>query len=107
MVKRQIASTGEIVEDNQPAPGKPEAKGLVLEVKVYSPFKVYYAGEAASVSAVNATGPFDILPKHHNFITLLNPCDLTIRTTEGDKIFRITRGIMHVKKNNITVFLDI
>jgi hypothetical protein len=36
---------------------------LSMHVKVYSPFKDYYDGQAFSISAENATGPFDILPK--------------------------------------------
>jgi hypothetical protein len=30
-------------------------------LKVYSPFKIYFDGAVQSVSAVNDTGPFDIL----------------------------------------------
>ena len=51
-----------------------------MAVKVYAPFKVYFEGDAMSVSAVNDTGPFDILPKHHILFYLEyrlacgNPC---------------------------------
>jgi F0F1-type ATP synthase epsilon subunit len=82
--------------------------GKNMAVKVYSPFKVYYDGLALSVSAESKTGPFDILPKHHNFITLLEPCDLTIRVEgQDDQIIPITGGIMHVKADQVTVFLDV
>jgi hypothetical protein len=81
---------------------------LSMRVKVHSPFRIYYDGPAFSISAENATGPFDILPKHHNFISLLTPCDLIIRTvTQGSQKVRITGGIMHVKADAIIVFLDI
>lgn len=81
---------------------------LSMHVKVYSPFKDYYDGEAFSISAENATGPFDILPKHHNFISLLQPCDVTIRTTGHDeRVIRISGGLMHVKADQVIVFLDI
>lgn len=88
------------------APPKPPEK-LSIRAKVYSPFKVYFDDEALSISAVNATGPFDILPRHHNFITLLLPCELLIRTSRGDQKIRIGGGIMHVKSDKITVFLDV
>lgn len=85
-----------------------ESGKLVMAVKVHSPFREYYDGEAFSVSAENATGPFDILPKHHNFISLLLPCDLTIRTvTKGEQKIRISGGIMHVKADELIVFLDV
>jgi F0F1-type ATP synthase epsilon subunit len=78
-----------------------------LHVKVYSPFQTYFDRDALSISAVNSTGPFDILPRHHNFITLLNPCELVIGTVDGKQRIRIARGIMHVKANQVVVFLDI
>lgn len=80
-----------------------------MEVKVYSPFRDYFDGRAFSVSAVNATGPFDILPQHHNFISLLSACDLVVRTVkEGDdRRISISGGIMHVKANKVIVFLDV
>ncbi|MHB1865402.1 MAG: hypothetical protein ACYCPS_04580 [Candidatus Saccharimonadales bacterium] len=81
---------------------------LTMAIKVASPFTRYYDGHAFSLSAVNATGPFDILPKHHNFMSLLKPCTLTIRTTNGDvKKIVINGGLLHVKSDRVTVFLDI
>ena len=81
---------------------------LSMQVKVHSPFRVYYDGPAFSISAQNATGPFDVLPKHHNFISLLTPCDLIIRTvTQGSQKVHIDGGIMHVKADQLIVFLDI
>ena len=81
---------------------------LSMNVRVYSPFHDYYDGAAFSLTADNATGPFDILPKHHNFISLLEPCDLVIRTiNKGDQKIRISGGLMHVKADEVIVFLDI
>lgn len=104
MVLRQDASTGELRDDGQAATdnGKP-----TMHVKVYSPFKVYFDQNAYSISGVNATGPFDILPHHHNFITLLLPCELNIRTENGNPKVKIGGGVMHVKADQVTVFLDV
>ncbi len=78
-----------------------------MKVKVYSPYKVYFEGPAVSMSAESLTGPFDILPKHHNFITLLSPCDLVVRTSNNEEKFRIDGGVMHVKADDVVVFLDV
>jgi F0F1-type ATP synthase epsilon subunit len=104
MVMRTDASTGELVEDGQQSQtgGKP-----VMHVKVYSPFKVYFDQNAYSISGENATGPFDILPHHHNFITLLKPGELVLRTEAGEPKVRIAGGIMQVKADEVTVFLDV
>ncbi|GAC1391582.1 MAG: hypothetical protein NVSMB46_04660 [Candidatus Saccharimonadales bacterium] len=83
------------------------ANADVMHVKIYAPFKVYFDDNAHSISAVNDTGPFDILPKHHNFMTLLNPGEITARSDRGEEKIKINRGIMHVKANEVIVFLDV
>ena len=83
--------------------GKPS-----MAVKVYAPFQVYFEGDAYSVSAENATGPFDILPKHHNFLCMLVPCDLVVQPVKGSKkTIKIHRALMHVKANRVVVFMDV
>lgn len=78
-----------------------------MHVKVYAPYKVYYDDQAESISAENNTGAFDILPQHHNFMTLLSPCTIVVRNEGEEEKITIQRGIMHVKKNAVIVFLDI
>ena len=79
-----------------------------MKVKVYAPFRVYFDGPAESVSAINKTGPFDILPKHKNFMTLLSPGTIVVRSAEQpDFKLKIDRGVMHVKADKTTVFLDV
>jgi len=86
---------------------KQKLDSKTVNVKVYSPFRVYFNGPALSVSAENETGPFDVLPKHYNFMTLLNPGIITVRTEQKDQKFQIARGVMHVKNNGIIIFLDV
>lgn len=82
--------------------GKP-----MMAVKVYAPFQVYFEGDAYSVSGVNETGPFDVLPHHHNFLCMLTPCNLVIESPEGEKVIKITRALMHVKADRVVVFMDV
>lgn len=105
MAVRQEASTGELVDDGvknnaQHDPDK-------MEIKVYSPYQVYFDKQAYSISAVNDTGPFDILKGHHRFLTLLTPCELNIHTESGEEKIKISRGVMYVKEDKVTVFLDV
>lgn len=81
--------------------------GKNMYVKVYAPYKIYFDGEAQSISAENETGPFDILPKHHNFMTLLTPCDIVVRAENNEEVIPITQGVMHVKADQVIVFLDV
>lgn len=109
MAVRQEASTGEFVDDgsaplgdSQIVDGKP-----TMHLKIYSPFKVYFNAQAFSISAVNATGPFDILPKHHNFMSLINPCELHIFSPQGETRIRISGGLLFVQSDAVKVFLDV
>ncbi len=108
---RQDASTGEMVpvggsgeEDRQPAG---DSKKPVMQIKVYAPFKVYFEGEGYSISGINETGPFDILPHHHNFLCMLVPGEVVITTPFDVKRIKVTRALMHVKAEKVTVFVDI
>ncbi len=92
-------------EYSKAADGRP-----TMKARVYSPFKSYFDGVAFSLSATNKTGDFDILPHHHNFISLLIPCVVTIRTVENEEKpvkIKISGGILHVKADEVIVFLDV
>jgi F0F1-type ATP synthase epsilon subunit len=107
MAIRQDASTGKMIDDGQ-AISDVDADSDVLRIKVYSPFRTYFDDTARSLSAVSKTGPFDILPQHHNFISLLEPCDVTIVTNNGDsRIIKIATGVLHVRSNRATIMLDV
>lgn len=111
MAVRQDASTGKIVSDGK-KPEKPkdmvDDKGQpLMHVKVYSPFNTYFDEPAYSITATNHTGPFDILPRHHNFMTLISAGEMKIVAPTGDKTIRINRAVMHVKADEIVVFLDV
>jgi F0F1-type ATP synthase epsilon subunit len=102
--------------DETPQPPTPETAELekavsngrpTIAVKVYAPFKVYYEGAGYSLSAINETGPFDILPHHHKFLCMLVPCDLRIQTPDGEQVIKISRALMHVKSDSVTVFVDV
>ncbi len=98
-------------DSGEPVIEKTDSKiedGVNMHVKVYAPFKTYFDGMAESISAINDTGAFDILPKHHNFMTLISPCDIIVRTgPDKEEKIKINHGIMHVKADEVIVFLDV
>jgi F0F1-type ATP synthase epsilon subunit len=108
MAMRQDASTGQMVEDtSKETPKEVDPKKLTLDIKVYAAFQVYYEGKGYSISAVNETGPFDVLPHHHNFLCILMPCNLVIQSPAGKKTIKIARALMHVRAERVTVFIDV
>lgn len=107
---QQTASTEErkAVEDLAQSGAKLIDGKLSMRVQVYSPFRDYFDGPAFSISAENETGPFDILPHHHNFISLLPACEVVIRSVNGEESkILIGGGLMHVKADRVVIFLDV
>ena len=83
-------------------------KPPAMQVKVYAPFQVYFDGPADSLSATSETGPFDVLPHHKNFMSLLKTGNVTVRQKgKPDFVLTIDRGVLHVRSDKVTVFLDV
>ena len=82
--------------------GKP-----MMQVKVYAPFKNYFDEPAYSISAVNHTGPFDVLPHHHSFMTLIDPCEMVISAPNGETKIITKQAVMHVKADKVVVFMGV
>jgi hypothetical protein len=81
--------------------------GLLL-VKIYTPFQTFFEDDAESLSALNESGPFDILPGHHNFITMLKPCIVKVVNAEKEEQeIPINRGLMHISGDKLIIFLDV
>lgn len=78
-----------------------------FRVKIFSPYQVYYEGDAVSLSAINRAGPFDILPGHINFFSLLTGGQVTLNTGFQVLEFQIARGILRVSNNQVTLFADV
>jgi F0F1-type ATP synthase epsilon subunit len=84
-----------------------DAKAKKLHVRIQAPYRVYYDAKAQSVSAENKTGPFDVLPGHRNFITLLSDSDLRLINDDGVNVFRIQKAMMHVSRDEVVVFIGV
>jgi len=78
-----------------------------LRARVLSPTQTLYDGPALSVSATNRVGPFDILANHANFFSLLTEGNIVVNTGFQTYTFPIQHGIVKVKNNIVTLFIDI
>lgn len=78
-----------------------------FKVKIFSPYQTYYQGEAISLSAANRTGPFDILPGHINFFSLLTGGTVVVNTGFQQLEFQIGRGVVRVNRDDVTLFADV
>lgn len=98
-----MAEEAEVLAEQATKTDKP-----VLTVKIYAPFQVFYEGDAYSLSAENAVGPFDVLPGHHNFLCMLVPCDIKIDSPKkGNVTVKVNRALLHVHSDHVTVFMNV
>ncbi len=77
-----------------------------LRVTARSPFKIYYEGPARVVSAANQVGPFDILPGHADFFSVLTPSEVVIDAESNSINFPISNGIISVRGEEVMLFVN-
>lgn len=78
---------------------------MVLEV--ISPESTIFKGGVKAVSSINETGPFDLLPFHANFVTVIKQ-RLVIEPSRGrSQEIKVSRGVLYCYNNNVTVYLGI
>ena len=63
--------------------------------------------EVKAVSSFNESGPFDLLPLHENFISIIKD-KLIIHKKDGSaKEITLERGVLKIFENEISIFLGI
>lgn len=78
-----------------------------LQVVIKSRKKELYNDFASSVTSVNTTGAFDILPQHANFITLVKDFITVDEGLSTKQSFKLDRGVIRVKGDVVTAYLGI
>lgn len=79
-----------------------------LEVFVINPDEMIWSGKAKSVSSENSAGPFDILPQHANFVTMIKNKPIVIRTDTDQKIeYSYKSAVISVEKDKVLIYSDI
>ena len=66
-----------------------------------------FQGQVEAVSSFNDMGPFDVLPRHANFISLIKQAIILHLIDKTEKRIEITSGVMKVRENNLEVYLGI
>lgn len=79
----------------------------MLKLKIVSPEKVVYQGDVESVLVPGTKGSFEILNDHAPIISSLSEGKVEYSTTEGKKQFNIHGGFVEVKKNEVSLCLEL
>lgn len=78
-----------------------------LTVTIKNPERTEFEGQAAAVSSSNDSGPFDILPFHANFITLIKEV-IVIHQLDGKEVkIPLQQGIMKIYEDKVHVLIGI
>ena len=79
-----------------------------FQLMITNPERIFFEGEAYSLSSANNSGPFDILPNHAHFISLLNDATVEVVDKDNKKLaYKISRGLISAKDNSVRVFVDL
>jgi len=78
-----------------------------LFVQILSAKGVLWEGEAEAVSSVNSQGPFDLLPDHAHFISLVRKKPVVILMKDGEKSLKFDTAVIRLFDNKVTIYVDI
>lgn len=77
----------------------------LLTVRIDSPENLIWEGGAKSVSSTNSEGPFDILPQHAGFISLIEKKPIMIVTEDGKHLkFEYDRCVIYNQNNRVSIY---
>jgi F0F1-type ATP synthase epsilon subunit len=77
-----------------------------LLVMARAPFHIYYEGSARAVSAANSVGPFDVLPGHADFFSVMIEGEVSIQTDSDTISFPINGGVIGVRDDKVMLFVN-
>ena len=80
---------------------------MKLIVSVKATDKVLWEGEADSVSSTNSQGPFDVLPLHSNFISVIENKPIIVRIGKEKKEYTFPFSVMYAHSNKVQVFTNL
>lgn len=77
---------------------------MTFDLEILVPDGTVLRTQAASLQAADASGRFGLLPKHEPFLTLLTPCILEFRDSEGRTHFAAADGgVLLMEENRASV----
>ena len=88
------------------APEEVKGSDKTIMVDIRNRKDQFFRGEAKTVSSVNETGEFDVLPEHANFVTLIKAYVVVDKDLTTEKKFEIDGGVLAAKTDSVDVYLD-
>jgi len=80
---------------------------MSLTLKIISPERIVYIGDAESVIVPGTMGEFEILVNHAPIISSLEKGTVVYTNREGRQQLCITGGFVEVQKNNVSLCVEL
>ncbi|PTL32593.1 ATP synthase F1 subunit epsilon [Prevotella sp. oral taxon 376] len=78
----------------------------MLNLKIISPEKILFSGEVESVLVPGTVGEFEILKDHAPIISTLEKGRVVYTTANGKRQLNIQGGFVEVKRNEISLCVE-
>ena len=80
---------------------------MALLLKIVSPERVAFEGEVESVTVPGSSGQFEILANHAPIISSLEKGEVIYVTKTGQENLNILGGFVLVKKNEVSLCVEV
>lgn len=78
----------------------------MLKLKIVSPEKILYEGEATSVKVPGVLGGMEILQNHAPLISALTAGKVEYANAEGTEQIQVAGGFVEVLRNNVSLCIE-
>src|SRR6185503_21233787 len=79
---------------------------MAIHVEIVSAEGAIFSGDADMVFAPARAGEIGIAPRHAPLLTTLKPGSIRVQTTDGEKVFYVTGGVLEVQPHLVSVLAD-
>ena len=78
----------------------------MLKLKIVSPEKILYEGDATSVKVPGVLGGMEILQNHAPLISALTAGTVEYTNAEGTEQIQVAGGFVEVLRNNVSLCIE-
>lgn len=95
----QVVNEVDIVDVSQD-----HMQALIFPPNYKKQFK--FKGKVKSISSFNSEGPFDVLPMHENFVTMINQKVVMVDEAGNKREFALEKALLEASNNIVKIFIE-
>ena len=77
-----------------------------MQVKIITPDKTAFEGEAKAITFPGNSGEFEVLDQHAAMISLLKKGNMRMKTAGKEQNFAIDGGVVEILNNQVVVLVE-